>query len=72
MALYWVTLLTLYSLFIARANDYLTLSKMVSTSSSLVMTIVVGAVISAPIAALLNYLIGNWACLGLIGTILFD
>ena len=71
MALYGGTSLTLYSLFIAHANDYLTPSQMVSTSSSLVMANGIGAVIGAPMVAASMDLIGNWSYFSLIGTIHF-
>ena len=71
MALYGGTSLTLYSLFIAHANDYLTPSQMVSTSSSLVMVNGVGAVIGAPMVAASMDLIGNWSYFTLIGSIHF-
>ncbi len=69
MALFGGTSLTLYSLFIAHANDYLTPSQMVSTSSSLVMVNGIGAVIGAPLVAISMDLFGNWSYFGLIGII---
>ena len=71
MALYGGTSLTLYSLFIAHANDYLTPSQMVSTSSSLLMVNGVGAVIGAPMVAASMDLIGDWSYFSLIGSIHF-
>ena len=70
-ALYGGTSLTLYSLFIAHANDYLTPSQMVSTSSSLLMVNGVGAVIGAPMVAASMDLIGDWSYFSLIGSIHF-
>ena len=71
MALYGGSSITLYSLFIAHANDYLTPSQMVSTSSSLVMANGAGAVIGAPLVAASMDLIGNWSYFTLIGTMHF-
>ena len=69
MALFGGTSLTLYSLFIAHANDYLTPSQMVSTSSSLVMVNGIGAVIGAPLVAASMDIFGDWAYFSLIGFI---
>ncbi|MDC3311604.1 MFS transporter [Alphaproteobacteria bacterium] len=69
MAFYGGTSLTLYSLFIAHANDYLTPSQMVSTSSSLLMVNGIGAVIGAPLIAAAMDLFGNWAFFSVIGLI---
>ena len=69
MALFGGTSLTLYSLFIAHANDYLTPSQMVSTSSSLVMVNGFGAVIGAPLVAVSMDLFGDWAYSSLIAFI---
>ena len=69
MALFGGTSLTLYSLFIAHANDYLSPSQMVSTSSSLVMVNGIGAVIGAPLVAASMDIFGDWAYFSLIGFI---
>ena len=69
MGLFGGTSLTLYSLFIAHANDYLTPSQMVSTSSSLVMVNGFGAVIGAPLVAVSMDLFGDWAYFSLIAFI---
>ena len=71
MALYGGTSLTLYSLFIAHADDYLTPSQMVSTSSSLVMVNGVGAVLGNPMGAVSMELVRNWSFFTLIGSIHF-
>ena len=61
MALFGGASLTLYSLFIPHANDYLTPSQMVSTSSSLVMVNRVGAIIGARLVAISMDIFGYWA-----------
>ncbi len=71
MTLYGGTSLTLYSLFIAHANDYLTLSQIVSTAASLAMANGVGAVIGAPMVAVSMDLVGNWSYFSLIAIIHF-
>ena len=65
MAIFGGTSLTLYSLFIAHANDYLSPSQMVSTSSSLVTVTGIGA----PLVAAAMDIFGDRAYASLIGFI---
>ena len=62
---------SLYSLFIAHANDYLTPSQMVAMSSGLLMVNGAGAVIGSPLAALVIDLINVAAFMPTIAFVLF-
>ena len=62
---------SLYSLFIAHANDYLTPSQMVAMSSGLLMVNGAGAVIGSPLAAFVIDLINVTAYMPTIAFVLF-
>ena len=62
---------SLYSLFIAHANDYLTPSQMVAMSSGLLMVNGAGAVVGSPLAAFVLELIDVTAFMLTIALILF-
>ena len=58
--------LTIYSLAIAHANDYLTPRQMVATASALIMVNGMGAVVGSPLVATAMDLFGNSAYFGLL------
>ena len=66
MGLYGGLSLTLYSLCIAHANDYLSPAQMVGTASALIMVNGAGSVIGSPLVALVMDVIGD---MGYYGTI---
>lgn len=61
MGVYGGLNLTLYSMFIAHANDYLSPRQMVSTASALLMVNGIGAVLGSPLVAIMMDLFGNHA-----------
>ena len=61
--------MSLYSLAIAHANDYLTPRQMVATASALVMVNGMGAIIGSPLVAAAMDSVGNNAYFGVIGAI---
>ena len=79
IANYWVLVLimgvhgglsmSLYSLAIAHANDYLTPRQMVATASALIMVNGMGAIIGSPLVATAMDLLGSMAYFGAIGLI---
>jgi len=62
---------SLYSLFIAHANDYLAPSQMVAMSSGLLMVNGAGAVIGSPLAALVIEIVGTRGLMPTIASFLF-
>ena len=71
MLIFGGLIFSLYSLFIAHANDYLTPSQMVAMSSDLLMVNGAGAVIGSPLAAFVFDLIDVKAFMPTIAFILF-
>jgi len=67
MTLYGGLNLTLYSMFIAHANDYLTPRQMVSTASALLMVNGIGAVLGSPLVAMMMELFGTLAYFAMLG-----
>lgn len=63
--------LTIYSLCIAHANDYLTPSQMVSTASTLITINGVGAILGSPLMGLSMDFIGNYSYFWLIALVHF-
>ena len=61
MALYGGFSMTIYSLCIAHANDYLTPSQMVGTASTLIMVNGIGAVVGSPLIAVFMEFVSNGA-----------
>lgn len=66
MGLFGGMSLTLYSLCIAHANDYLSPAQMVGTASALIMVNGAGSVIGAPLVALTMDIVGNDGYYGII------
>ena len=71
MGLYGGTSLTLYSLCIAHANDYLSPSQMVGTASALIMVNGAGSVIGSPLVALTMDIVGDIGYFGLMAAVHF-
>ncbi len=67
MGLYGGLNLTLYSMFIAHANDYLSPRQMVSTASALLMVNGIGAVLGSPLVAMMMELFGTLAYFAMLG-----
>ena len=66
MGLYGGLSLTLYSLCIAHANDFLSPAQMVGTASALIMVNGAGSVIGSPLVALAMDVIGDYGYYGII------
>ncbi len=71
MGLFGGMSLTLYSLCIAHANDYLSPAQMVGTASALIMVNGAGSVIGSPLVALIMEVVGNIGYYGTIALIHF-
>ena len=71
MGLYGGTSLTLYSLCIAHANDYLSPSQMVGTASALIMVNGAGSVVGSPLVALTMDIVGDIGYFGLMAGVHF-
>ena len=71
MLIFGGLVISLYSLFIAHANDYLAPSQMVAMSSGLLMVHGAGAVIGSPLAATVTEIIGVRAFMPTIAVVLF-
>ena len=71
MLIFGGLLFSLYSLFIAHANDYLPPSQMVAMSSGLLMVNSAGAVLGSPLAATVIEMLGVKGLLPTIGAFLF-
>ncbi len=71
MLMFGGLLFSLYSLFIAHANDYLPPSQMVAMSSGLLMVNSAGAVLGSPLAATVIEMLGVKGFLPTIGAFLF-
>jgi MFS family permease len=71
MLIFGGLLFSLYSLFIAHANDYLPPSQMVAMSSGLLMVNSAGAVLGSPLAATVIEMLGVRGFLPTIGAFLF-
>ena len=72
MGLYGGLALTLYSLCIAHANDFLSPSQMVGTASALIMVNGAGAIIGSPLVALAMDIVGDIGYFGLIAATHFS
>jgi len=71
MLIFGGLIFSLYSLFIAHANDYLAPSQMVAMSSGLLMVNGAGAVIGSPLAALVIEIVGTRGLMPTIASFLF-
>ena len=71
MGLYGGMSLTLYSLCIAHANDFLSPSQMVGTASALIMVNGAGAVVGSPLVALTMDIVGDIGYFGLMAFVHF-
>ena len=71
MLIFGGLIFSLYSLFIAHANDYLTPSQMVAMSSGLLMVNGAGAVMGSPLAAFVIEIIDTIAFMPTIALVLF-
>ena len=69
MGLYGGMSLTLYSLCIAHANDFLSPSQMVGTASALIMVNGAGSVIGSPLVALTMDIVGDIGYFGLMAAV---
>ncbi|MGC6517269.1 MAG: MFS transporter [Candidatus Puniceispirillaceae bacterium] len=68
MGLYGGLSLTLYSLCIAHANDFLSPAQMVGTASALIMVNGAGSVIGSPLVALAMDVVGDYGYYGIIAS----
>ena len=71
MGLFGGLSLTLYSLCIAHANDYLSPAQMVSTASALIMLNGAGSVVGSPMVALVMDVVGDIGYYGMIALVHF-